>query len=113
MSANKKSSKIIDTNLTANNKVFSKTLVNKDKHFEKQMQKVFKSFFESPKTMLMVSFETEVLRANICRFISKWKAIGLIKEVYKGICPITKHKAGFYSTNNELFKAYCQTNKSF
>jgi hypothetical protein len=75
----------------------------KDKHFEAQMQKVFAAFYKQPKTMLMVSIETGILRANICRYVAQWKKDNRIRIVRKGICPITKHRAGFYTTNPELF----------
>ena len=52
----------------------------KDTHFQTQMQRVFTALYRQPKTMLMVSIET-------------------------GICPISKHRAGFYTTNPDLFPA--------
>lgn len=75
-----------------------------DKHFQAQMQKVFKAFSEQPKTMLMVSVETKVLRVNICRYVSQWQRENSIAIVRKGICPISKHRAGF-SVNPELFNS--------
>ncbi len=41
----------------------------KDKHFQAQMQKVFAALYRQPKTMLMASIETGILRANICRYV--------------------------------------------
>ncbi len=55
--------------------------------------------FRKPKTMLEVSFETGILRSNICRFISKWQEQGKIVRVGSGICPVSKHGAGFYTSN--------------
>lgn len=75
----------------------------KDKHFQAQMQRVFAAFYKQPKTMLMVSIETDILRANICRYVAKWEKQNCIRIVRKGICPISKHRAGFYTTNPELF----------
>lgn len=63
--------------------------------FIKQEKKVLAAF-NAPKTMLQVSFETGVFRANICRFISHWQRDGRIVLTHFGLCPITKHKAGFY-----------------
>ncbi len=77
----------------------------KDKHFEAQMKRVFAALYGQPKTMLMVSFETGILRANICRYVAQWKKENRIYLVRKGICPISKHRAGFYTTNPELFQA--------
>ena len=77
----------------------------KSTHFQTQMKQVFVTFYRQPKTMLMVSIETGILRANICRYVAKWKKQNCIKIVRQGICPISKHRAGFYTTNPELFPA--------
>ena len=53
--------------------------------------------------MLSVSVETGILRANICRYVAEWKKEKKIKLVKFGICPISKHRAGFYTTNQERF----------
>ncbi len=63
----------------------------KDKHFEAQMKRVFKSFSEKPKTMLMVEVETGIMRPSICRYVGKWKRQNRIQIVEIGICPISKH----------------------
>ena len=84
-------------------KVFSHKGQGKDNHFQTQMQKVFTAFHKQPKTMLMVSIETGILRANICRYVAEWEKENRICIVRKGICPISKHRAGFYTTNPELF----------
>lgn len=73
-----------------------------DKHFLTQYNRVYQSFSEHPKTMLEVSFETDILRANICRYVAKMEAKGQIGVVKRTICPISKHRAGFYSTNVNL-----------
>lgn len=64
-------------------------------HLESQRKAVLKAFRE-PKTMLQVSFETGILRANICRFISEFQREGRIIRIKNGICPISKHPAGLY-----------------
>jgi hypothetical protein len=84
----------------------------KDKYFDAQMKRVFASLYRQPKTMLMVSIETGILRANICRYIAKWKKQNCIRVVRIGICPITKHRANFYSTNPELFLAIVEPSKT-
>lgn len=76
---------------------------DKDKHFETQYQIVYQSFKECPKTMLQVSLETGILRANICRYIDDMKDKGLVQEVRKGRCPYTHYVAGYYSTDPRLF----------
>lgn len=74
-----------------------------DKHFQGQKQIIFIAFYKQPKTMLMISIETHILRANLCRYVAKWYKENRICIVRKGICPISKHRAGFYTTNPELF----------
>ena len=70
--------------------------------FTGQTKRVYKSFSERPKTMLQVATETNILRANLCRYIAKWKKQNSIELVKFGICPITKHRAGFYYTGKEV-----------
>lgn len=74
-------------------------------NFKAQMTKVFVSFSERPKTMLMVSIETGIRRSNITRFISKWKRQNKISVLYFGICPKSK-RAGvqFLTTDKTLFQ---------
>ena len=84
-------------------KVFSHKGQGKDKHFQGQTQRVFTAFLRHPKTMLAVSIETDILRANICRYVAKWRKENRICIVRKGICPISKHRAGLYTTNPDLF----------
>jgi hypothetical protein len=75
----------------------------KNTHFQAQMKRVFRAFAAEPKTMLQVSFETGILRANICRYVSEWRQEGKIQVIRFGLCPISKHRAGFYSTNPDFF----------
>lgn len=76
---------------------------SKDTIYHKQMQIVFNAFQQRPATMLMISKETGILRANICRYVSKFRKRDKIKLMYKTICPITKHRAGFYTTEISMF----------
>ena len=61
-------------------------------------------FYKQPK-LLMVSIETDILRANICCVTLLNGKTNCIRIVRKGICPISK-RAGFYTTNPELFRHY-------
>lgn len=74
-----------------------------NKHFYGQMKTVFKAFNTQPKTMLMVSIETGILRANICRYVAKWQKNDSIHLVKQGYCKVSKHRSGYYSTNPDLF----------
>lgn len=75
----------------------------KDKHYEVQMKRVFAAFKRKPSTMLMVSIETGVLRANICRYVAKWQKQGSIHLLKQGLCKVSKHRAGYYTTDTNLF----------
>jgi len=66
-------------------------------NFGKQEQEAFAAFHK-PKTMLEVSVETGILRANICRYMSRWKKQDKIILDHFGLCPISKYRAGFYQT---------------
>jgi len=76
---------------------------SKDKHFEVQMKRVFAAFKRKPSTMLMVSIETGILRANICRYVAKWQKSNSIHLLKQGLCKVSKHRAGYYSTDTNLF----------
>jgi len=75
----------------------------KDKHFEVQMKRVFAAFKRKPSTMLMVSIETGILRAIICRYVAKWQKQGSIHLLKQGLCKVSKHRAGYYTTDTNLF----------
>ncbi len=75
----------------------------KDKHFEVQMKQVFAAFKRKPSTMLMVSIETGILRANICRYVAKWQKSNSIHLLKQGLCKVSKHRAGYYTTDTNLF----------
>jgi hypothetical protein len=73
------------------------------KHFEAQMKVVFEAFKRKPSTMLMVSIETGILRANICRYVAKWQKSNRIHLLKQGLCKVSKHRAGYYTTDTNLF----------
>ena len=83
---------------------------DKDNHFETQMKRVFEAFKRKPSTMLMVSFETGILRANLCRYIAKWQKSNSIHKLKQGLCKVSKHRAYYYTTDTNLFS---QTLKLF
>lgn len=76
----------------------------KDKKIIGQERKTFQAFYSQPKTMLMVSVETGIERANICRYVATLRKQGRIFLVRNGICSISKHNAGYYTTNVEFLK---------
>lgn len=77
---------------------------DKGNEFRAQYQIVYQSFKEYPKTMLDVSLETGILRANICRYVADMEDKGLIQLLYKTEDEHTRFRAGYYTTDKELFK---------
>lgn len=76
----------------------------KDSDFGSQYQIVYQSFKECPKTMLDVSLETGILRANICRYVADMENKGVIQLLYKSEDEHTKFTAGYYTTDKTLFR---------
>lgn len=76
---------------------------DKDNGSETQYQIVYHSFLKHSKTMLDVSLETGILRANICRYVADMEDKGLIQLLYKIYDKHTKRIAGYYTTNKKLF----------
>lgn len=90
---------------TQNNKAnaFQHKRQPQDTNFKAQMKRVFAALYRQPKTMLMVSIETGILRANICRYVAKWQKQGSIHLLKQGLCKVSKHRAGYYTTDTNLF----------
>ncbi|MFY0653083.1 MAG: hypothetical protein JXQ96_13665 [Cyclobacteriaceae bacterium] len=75
----------------------------KGKTYLTQMKRAYKSFFEKPCTMKMVAVKENIDRANICRYVGKWRRYKSIYLVKIGRCPETGDPyVGFYSTNPKL-----------
>ena len=68
-----------------------------------QLKKVKEAFLKQPATMLMIAQITQIERANICRYVDILEKQNEIAFIEKSKCPITKHRAGFYTTNKNLF----------
>ena len=70
-----------------------------------QRQRVAAAFYERPKTMLMIAKETEIRRANVCRYVAELRQYDNIFLVKKGICEVSKYPGvGHYTTNPDLRK---------
>ena len=63
-----------------------------------QIQRAYKAFSQ-PRTMLEVSKVTGVRRANICRYVAKWRKVDQITRIRTGICSVSKYPAGRYSND--------------
>lgn len=77
---------------------------DKNREFRTQYQIVYQSFKECPKTMLDVSLETGILRANICRYVADMENKGVIQLLYKSEDEHTRFTAGYYTTDKTLFR---------
>ncbi len=77
---------------------------DKDSNSRSQYKIVYQSFKERPKTMLDVSLETGILRANICRYVADMEDKGIIQLLYKTDDEHTKFTAGYYTTNKSMFR---------
>jgi hypothetical protein len=82
----------------------SLNLHDKDNEFRSQYQTVYQSFKERPKTMLDVSLQTGILRANVCRYVADMEDKKLIQLLYKTEDEHTKFTAGYYTTDKDLFR---------
>ena len=87
----------------------SLNVVSKDKQFN-QLAKVYKAFFDQPKTMKEVDLEVGVMRENICWYCRKLRKLERLFAIRKHICAITKHKAKEWTTNPELVPSPIQLN---
>jgi len=72
--------------------------------FSSQFDTVFSYFLKRPQTMKQVAVKSKIDRANICRYVRVMRLNKQIQVINKGKCPITKHCAGFYTTDRKLFK---------
>jgi hypothetical protein len=75
----------------------------KNSVFAAQMKIVFAAFRKAPKTMYMASVETGIERANICRYVAKWKRSQKLVIVKNDFCEISKYRADYYTTAPDLF----------
>lgn len=80
------------------------------KHFDKQLIRVFNSLLESPKTMWEASVNSGVVRANVCRHVATLRKQKRVAVIRKRPCKISGHLAGELTANPELFPRENQLN---
>lgn len=71
-----------------------------------QSDRIAGVFNEAALTMKQAAEYTGIDRANICWEVAELREAGRIWPCGRALCPITKHRATFYSTNAEIFMAY-------
>ena len=79
------------------------------KEYRTQLLVVYKLLQKHTLTMLQVAERTGILRANICRYVRTLRKAEKIAVVKIDYCPITNHKAGYYTTDPALFPKKSQT----
>ncbi|MEI7676946.1 MAG: hypothetical protein WCJ03_09215 [Bacteroidales bacterium] len=63
-----------------------------------QISKVQHYFAKHTGTMLMCSYAIGIERASICRYVRTIEKAGSdLKRIKKGFCPISKHRATFFT----------------
>lgn len=62
---------------------------------------IFHNAFKDPKTMLQIARETNIERGHVCWFVFHASNDGTIFRLYHGLCPISKHRATFFTTDQE------------
>jgi len=68
-----------------------------------QAPRVFKTFFDEPKTMKEVELDTNIDRAHICRYVATFLKENRIAFLHDRKCRASGSLAGAYTTNPELF----------
>lgn len=69
---------------------------------ERQLSILIDAFSRSPRTMLQVARITGIERASICRRIAELRKEHRIFLCEKRICPISKCRAGYYTTSTKV-----------
>jgi len=82
----------------------------KNQNFQSQKERVYLSFSQYPKTMLMVAIETGIYRANICRIVAELRKEKRIEVSRNQLCKVSGYRAGFLTTNPDLFSKVEQLN---
>lgn len=70
---------------------------------DKELKAVWEYLQVNVATQTQVAVALNIYRPNLCRRKRTLQKNGELAVVKKGICPITKHRAEFITTNKELF----------
>ena len=79
------------------------TTQNKDKVSTTQLKTIFNFLQSHTATASMVADATGVPQKSICRYKRDLQKRGLLYEVKKGLCELTKFRAWYLTTNPDLF----------
>ena len=73
--------------------------MNEVKDFKSEKEAVRKYLEANTATAAQVSIALGIWRANVCRHKRQLEDEGLLIELYKGQCPVTKFKAAYLTCN--------------
>ena len=78
---------------------------HKDSQYLTDEQVVKMQFRKYPQTMLMASHATGIERADICRYIAKWRKTDSVAVVFKSRCKISKElNVQYFTTSPEMIE---------
>lgn len=77
----------------------SSKIQDKDKVRTTQLQTIFSFLYENIATASMVSAATGIPQKNICRYKRDLEQAGLLWEITKSYCKLTKFKAWYLTTD--------------
>ena len=83
---------------------------NKDSKYLSELQRVYESFFEQPKSRLQVAFDVGTFQGNICWHVRELRKCNKIAIAKKAHCKITGRLVEYLTTNPELFSKDRQLN---
>lgn len=75
---------------------------SRDAKRQKQLTAIIDAFSHKPLTMLQAARKTGIERASICRRVAELRKKNRIFLCGTGICPISRDKAGFYTTSPKV-----------
>lgn len=69
----------------------------------RQRRLLWDSLQGKPKTRMQLAVETGIMRSSICPIIDDWLRKGHVYFAGRDRCPITGHKADFFTANKKVF----------
>jgi len=77
-------------------------------HKDNELWRVYEYYRHRIATATMAAVDLNIYRPSLCRRKRELEKAGLLAEVKKGICPITRHRASYLTTNPDLFPVNAQ-----
>lgn len=74
-----------------------------DEARQNELKLVYEYLKKQPATATQVSVALGIYRPSLCRRKRDLEKVGKLYELWKTICPITKHRASLLTTNPDLF----------